>query len=122
MATEKVTVVSCTEKKRGNKNGKDWVIYSLQLEDGRTAETFDKCEPLDIFEAEMTEDPQYGWKLKKPKTNGAGGKFPVKDYTFEKRRVALESAVASIQHVEQVVKRESVIDLANYYYEWLKQS
>ena len=92
---EKVKVKSSTIKKQGEKNGKKWTIYEVILEDGRKGDSFDEMKDGQEYELEIkpNSNPQYNPAFILPKEQKKGG-FAPRDYTFDKRRVALECAVS----------------------------
>lgn len=103
--------------------GKKWQekpIIEIKTRDGRVGSTFDerllefigKEVDLDIKEGkEYNGVKQYYFNLPKA-TNGS--KFPAKDYTFEKKRVALECAVAG-----GMTSPEDALKIADKYFNWL---
>lgn len=96
MATliEKVKVKSCSVKKSGEKNGKKWTIHEVTLEDGRKGDSFDEMKEGHEYEIEIkpNANPSYNpsFVLQKEQRKN----FPQRDYTFEKRRAALEFSVS----------------------------
>ena len=97
---EKVKVKSVKVKKEGVKNGKAWKIYEVQLEDGRTGDSFNEFKEGEEVEIEIkpNANAQYAPNFKRVDASGGTKKGfgAPKDYTFEKKRVALECAVALI--------------------------
>ena len=93
---EKVKIKSVKLKKEGTKNGKAWKIYEVQLEDGRTGDSFNEFKEGEECEIEVkpNSNPQYNPNFEK--VGAKKGFGAPKDYTFEKKRVALECAVALI--------------------------
>lgn len=98
---EKVKIKSAIDS--GKKTKKDQPIINIELEDGRCGAGFDekfkdlmgKEVELDIKEAgEYQGKKQHYFNF--PKENTGGGKFAPKDYTFDKRRVAHETAVTML--------------------------
>lgn len=95
MKTEKINVKSCVLKKEGEKNGKAWKIYEITTDTGTKYDSFEEW-AIGEHEAEITPDTSgkgYNGKISKKK---AAVNFPRRDYTFDKRRVALECAVSLV--------------------------
>ena len=92
---EKVKVKSSTIKKQGVKDNKAWTIYEVTLEDGRKGDSFNEMKEGQEYEIEVkaNSNPQYNPSFIIPKEQKKGG-FAPRDYTFDKRRVALECAVS----------------------------
>lgn len=92
---EKITIKTVKEKNSGEKDGRKWKVCTVTTEDGRTFDTFDTVEPGKEYEVNIKEssNPAYNpvFSIVKNKKFGPG-----KDYTFEKKRVALECAVRLI--------------------------
>lgn len=88
----KITVKEIKVKKQTP----EFTISEVTTDIGEKLDTFDALEIGKEYDGTIKENsnPQYNanFKLDKPK-NGAGKTFPVKDYTFEKKKVALECAV-----------------------------
>lgn len=91
---EKVKVKSSIIKKQGEKNNKKWTIYEVTLEDGRKGDCFDEVKEGQEYEIEIkpNTNPQYNPSFVVAKEQKKG--FAPRDYTFDKKRVALECAVS----------------------------
>jgi hypothetical protein len=92
----KAKVVSVKIKKTGNKNGKPWTIREIELDNGRKGDSFDEFTEGEDVEVEATPNSniEYNDTFKKV---GASAKKPfTKDWTFEKKRVALECATSLV--------------------------
>ena len=91
---EKVRVKTSIVKKQGEKSGKKWTIYEVILEDGRKGDSFDEMKEGQEYEIEIkaNSNPQYNPSFIVAKEQKKG--FAPRDYTFDKRRVALECAVS----------------------------
>jgi len=91
---EKVKVKSCTIKKSGEKNNKKWTIHEVTLEDGRKGDSFDEMKEGQEYEIEVKANANAAYNpsfiLQKEQKKG----FPQRDYTFEKKRAALEFSVS----------------------------
>jgi len=85
-----IKAVRVTTKKETDK----YTIYEVTCPDGIKYDTFDKIVEGQQYEGTITpnENPLYNSKFKIDKP--ANSKFAPKDYTFEKRKVALECAVS----------------------------
>lgn len=98
METVKIKTAINTGKKW---EGKD--IFEVTTEDGREGSCFD-AKIVDYVgkdvQLDVKEGKEYQGKKKYyfnfPKEGGLGGKFPPKNYQFDKRRVALECAVSLV--------------------------
>lgn len=113
--------------KEARDSGKKWQdkpIYSVLLTDGRAGSCFDEKilslpigqeVELDVKEGKpYNGKPQYIFNLPKDKKGG----FAPKDYTFEKKRVALECAVALIASGKVDVKY--LTETRDKFFEYLK--
>jgi hypothetical protein len=116
---EKVIIKTCVKKET-----KKGTFYTIELSDGRkgissedlTSKMGQEAE-LDVKEGKPYEGVmQYYFNL--PKSEKPAGKFPAKDWTFEKRRAALENAVNFCRDRKELTSANS-IDLANKYLEFL---
>lgn len=119
---EKVIIKTCVKKETTN-----GAFYTIELSDGRkgissedlTAKLGMEAE-LDIKEGKPYNGVmQYYFNL--PKEQKQGGKFPQKDWTFNKRQSSLELAVASIKLTDQKVSTENILALSERYYEYLNK-
>ncbi len=97
-------------------NGK---FYKLVMDDRTDPVTFNLDYVPTIKDYKVGDDIEYevndkGYgKLKK-----AAGKFPMKDYTFEKKRTALECAVRL--GANKNADSKDVLIVADKFYQWLK--
>jgi len=92
---EKVKVKSSLIKKQGEKNdGTKWTIWEITLEDGRKGDSFNEMKVGQEYEIEIkpNSNPQYNPSFVVAKEQKKG--FATRDYTFDKKRVALECAVS----------------------------
>jgi hypothetical protein len=120
---EKIKIRTAVDSGRKTKDGKP--VIEITLEDGRSGSGFDE-KLLSLngqeVELEVKEAPDYNgqkrhWiNLPKP-ANQQQGKFPAKDWSFEKRKVALECAVSV--HAGGVVLEDKVIATANNFFTFL---
>lgn len=121
---EKVKVRTAVDSGRKTKEGKP--VVNITLEDGRTGAGFDeKFLQMNGQEVELDikDAPDYNGEKRVwfniPKEQKQAGKFPAKDWSFEKRKVALECAVSV--HAGGVVLEDKVIDTANNFFTFLNQ-
>ena len=126
---EKVKVKSCTPKAFGDKT-----IFNIVLEDGRTGssynEEFSTALPNEEIEADVKPSgrefpkgtPTYYFNIAK-KTDGKFKSFTPKDYTFEKRKAALEQAVLYTKESDLIAKDKDVVVLnrAEKFFTFLNQ-
>ena len=106
-------------------------IIKVTLKDGRTCSFFTK-NPTELeehllkeIEVEIKENGEYGgakqYILNLPKTNNNNNKkFTPRDYTFEKKKVALECATQFISSRPQLNSNE-VLLLADKFYSFLNK-
>lgn len=112
----KITVKEIKVKKQTP----EFTISEITTDMGEKLDTFDALEIGKEYEGTIKENsnPQYNanFKLDKPK-NGNGKTFPQKDYTFEKKRVALECAVNMAN--KQGLKATDVVTVAETFHKFL---
>jgi hypothetical protein len=118
---EKVIIKTCVKKETAK-----GVFFTIELSDGRKGISSTDLTPnmgqeteLEVKEGKPYEGVmQYYFNL--PKTGGQsnGGKFPAKDWSFEKRRSALENAVSHCNKTPTLTTAQ-VIECANKFYEFL---
>lgn len=120
---EKVKVRTAVDSGKKTKDGKP--VVNITLEDGRNGAGFDaafiemngKEVELDIKEApEYNGEKKFWFNLPKEKSQQAG-KFPPKDWTFEKRKAALECAVNV--HAGGMTTDDKVLATANNFLNFL---
>lgn len=116
---EKVKVKSSTIKKQGEKNGKKWTIYEVILDDGRKGDCFDEIKDGQEYEIEIkaNSNPQYNPSFALVKEQKKG--FAPRDYTFDKRRVALECAVSCV--VNKVVGPDKLNETRDKFFAYLNE-
>jgi hypothetical protein len=116
---EKVIIKTCVKKETAK-----GTFYTIETSDGRRGISYDDLTQkmgmeleLDVKEGKHYEGVmQYYFNL--PKAQKEGSKFPAKDWSFEKRKIALECAVThGSKHPE--LKTNDVIDIASKFYEFL---
>lgn len=97
----------------------EFTISEIETDMGEKLDTFDKLEEGGEYDGTIkaNDNPKYNanFKLDKPK-NGGGKTFPQKDYTFEKKRVALECAVSLAN--KQGLKATDVVAVADTFYKY----
>lgn len=123
---EKVTIKSA--KDSGKKAGNGNPIIDVELEDGKTGAGFD-LKLLDLVGQEVELDikankeykgvMQYYFSLPKNGQSKGGSKFPQKDWTFEKKKHALDMSVRMFEPGEDV---SSVLKRADQFVEWLTKN
>jgi hypothetical protein len=86
------------------KQSATYTIYAVTTKCGQTLDTFDKLDPGKEYKGTIVpnSNPQYNSSFKLKKDDKKFG--APKDYTFEKRRVALECTVSLIQSGSVEVK------------------
>jgi hypothetical protein len=108
-------VKSCALQKEGKKkDGSEYKIFAVETESGKTGQSFEELavgDEVEMKEGEYNGKPQYTFfkpKAKKP--------FPMKDYKFEKRKAALEAAVA----IGKEKSSADILKVADYFLKWLE--
>ena len=116
---EKVKIKSCVK----SENAKGTTYYKIEAEDGRVGMTYDDLtsEIGNEIELDVKEGKLYNnilqYYFNKPK-NSKG--FFKKDYTFEKRKIALESAISYCSKNLEL-KTKDILECANKFYEFLNK-
>ena len=107
-------VKNCTFKQDGvRKDNTPYKLYEVETESGKKGSAFDELavgSDVEVKESEYQGKKQY--QFFKPKATKG---FPQKDYTFEKKRVALECAV-SFSQLKPDTKSTDVIKVAQYFF------
>jgi hypothetical protein len=119
---EKVLITTCVKKETAK-----GIFYTIELSDGRKGISKDDLTLKigDEIELEVKEGKeyqgvmQYYFNLPKPEGQ-VNGKFPAKDWTYEKKRSALECAVNHCNKTPSLTTAQ-VIECANKFYEFLNQ-
>lgn len=116
---EKVKVKSLTIKKEGMKDNKAWKITEVTLEDGRKGDSFQEFKEGEECEIEVkpNSNPNYNAQFTKVMPKKAG--FAPKDYTFEKKRVALECTVSLIASGK--VEMKNMEECRNKFFNYLNE-
>jgi len=115
---EKVKIKNCVKKETAK-----GVFYTIELEDGRTGissqnliEFIGQEKEFVIKEGKLYNNKmQYYFNL--PKGNKGKGFFQ-KDYTFEKRKVALECAISHCSKNPEL-KTKDILECTEKFYEFL---
>lgn len=113
--SEKINVISCTVKMEKP----DFTVYDVKTSDGKTFQSYKEFEAGE-HEVEITpnKNPAYPATIKKlsakPKFGGA-----VKDYTFEKRKAALEIAATFVN--SKSIEAAKIWDVAEKCFNFLNQ-
>ena len=119
---EKVKVDIIRIKKEGlSKEGKPYKLYEVQLMDGRKGDSFSDFLNGEECEIEIKENanPAYNpFFIKAGVIKKAGG-FAPKDYTFEKRKVALECATSLIVAGKFAIDQQMI--LTERFFEYLNK-
>lgn len=119
---EKVIIKTCVKKETSK-----GVFYTIELSDGRKGSTSDDLTTklgmeveLDVKDApEYNGQKQYYFNLPKAQGQG-GGKFPAKDWSYEKRRASLENAVNHCSKRPELTT-DQVLQVASKFFEYLNQ-
>lgn len=108
-----ITVTSCEKVK--DVNGKP--IYKVGLSDGRYGESFANTIPVGTPADDLQiEESQWGLKIKKKSTGGAGGGRPA----AKPNNAAFSMAYAKDLVVADKVKIEQLIATAEKIYNWIQ--
>ena len=119
---ETVIIKTCVRK--DTQKGTFWTI---ELSDGRKGISKEDLSKkmgmqveLDVKEGkEYQGEMQYYFNL--PNSDKPAGKFPAKDWAFNKRESSLKCAIDSIKLTNQAVSSENIIALAEKYFTYLNQ-
>ena len=119
MGKEKCIISKCVKKETSK-----GTFYIIALSDGRKGTSYDDLTgkidqelELDIKEGKLYEGVMlYYFNL--PKSEKPNGKFPVKDWSYEKRRSALECAVTHCNKKPELTVTQ-VIECAEKFYGFL---
>jgi len=119
---EKVIISTCVKKET-----QKGIFYTIELSDGRKGiSKNDLTQKMGMeIELEIKEGKEYQgvmqYYFNLPSSNkSTNGKFAPKDWTFEKRKSALENAVNFCRDRKELGSKES-LDLAGKYFEFLNQ-
>lgn len=104
-----VTIKKVTPKKQGVKNGRAWTISEVELEDGRTVDTFDSFKPGDSAEVEITENGKYNPSMKRTKRQS--------DYQDFKNADTASKVLSNESDKEQRITMLSCISSACNFYQ-----
>ena len=112
----------CTLLRSGKRaDGTEWKLYEIECEESGETKKYNSFEPIEAGEEFMLVDNKDGGKnAKKPKPQGGGGKFPAKDYTFDKRKASLDASIAWLKDKE-AAKKDDVVALAENFYQYLNK-
>lgn len=124
---EKIIPVKIIDTGRKTKEGKP--VIEIETQDGRKGSAFDSLFlGLTInqeFECEVKEGKEYNgvkqlyFTLKSDKP--AVGKFPAKDWAYDKRKNSLEIAVQAISKTDKQITSENILALAEKFFEYLNK-
>ena len=121
--SEKVIIKSAIDTGRQTKDNKP--VIEIELEDGRVGSAFipealnwsGEIE-LDIKDAgEYKGVKKYYFNLPKE----SKGKFPSKDWTFEKRKASLECAIKASELAAAKIESDNILKVAEKFYTYLNQ-
>ena len=120
---EKVKIIKCIKKDATTKDGKP--IYEIELADGRKGAAFDSSFAglplnqdidIDVVNAkDYNNEKRYIFNVPGQKS---GGKYPQKDWTFEKRRASLDLSIQWCKSKEGL-RTEDVINCASVFLNYL---
>ena len=118
---EKVTIKTAIDS---GKKYQDKSIIQIELADGRKGSSFDSDAIKWTGEMELEVKPgkeyngvmQYYFSIPKPV-----GKFPMKDYTFDKRKASLECAIETAKAGIVKVSSEDILKVAEAYFTYLNK-
>jgi hypothetical protein len=118
---EKVIIKTCVKKETAK-----GVFYTIELSDGRKGiSSEDLTSKIGMeTELEVKDGKPYEnvmqYYFNSPKTQNQGGKFPAKDWSYEKRRSSLENAVNHCSKKPELTT-DQVLQVASKFYEYLNQ-
>lgn len=119
---EKVIIKNCVKKETAK-----GVFYTIELSDGRKGiSSEDLTGKMGMeTELEIKEGKEYNgekqYYFNSPKVQGqGGGKFPQKDWSYEKRKTSLENAVNHCLKKPELTT-EQVLQVASKFFDYLNQ-
>jgi len=121
---EKVNVKSVINSGR---KYQDKDIFTVELADGRKPSCFDSAclTWTGEMELEVKEGKEYQGVKQYTISTGAkpqaGGKFPPRDYTYDKRNSSLNHAIAAIKLTDQKVSTDNILSLAESFFNYLNK-
>jgi len=122
---EKVNVKSVINSGR---KWQDKDIFTVELEDGRKCSCFDSLclQWTGEMELEVKEGKEYQGVKQYSISTGVkpqqgNGKFPPRDYTYDKRNSSLSHAIAAIKLTDQKVSTDNILSLAESFFNYLNK-
>lgn len=112
---EQITVKSCVEKKKTD----SYTIYGVEDVNGKKYDCFTLLAEGEVVNAEVIPNGNYAPRLKVIKDKKGGGAWPQKDYTYDKRRSALDLTIQLI--VAGKLEIEKLNTCRDKFYEYLNQ-
>lgn len=110
----------CTFLKEGTGANGTWKLYEIECDEAGETKKYNAFEPIEKDEEFVLVDGKDGKKrATKPKPQ-SGGKFPMKDYTFDKRKASLDASIAWLKGNEKS-KKEHILELAEVFYQYLNK-
>lgn len=116
----KIKVTATVIKKQTDK----YTIREITAEDGKKYDTFDDLKEGEEYSGIITPNanPAYNSRFQQSKPEGAKKMFGTpKDWTFEKKRAALQCAIDSVKLTEKTVTTDNIIAVADKYFTFLNQ-
>lgn len=110
---EKVKVKSATVKRKGpRKDGKgEYTLYEVTLEDGRKGDCFDEMKVGMEYEIEIKANANSAYNPSFILQKEQKKSFPQRDYTFEKKRAALEFSISMA--INKIIDPKSIREQAD---------
>lgn len=122
---EKVNVKSVINSGR---KYQDKDIFTVELADGRKPSCFDSTclNWSGEMELEVKEGKEYNgvkqlYISTGTKPQQANGKFPPRDYTYDKRNSSLSHAIGAIKLTDQKVSTDNILSLAESFFNYLNK-
>jgi hypothetical protein len=121
---EKVNVKSVINSGR---KWQDKDIFTVELTDGRKCSCFDStCLTWSgEMELEVKEGKEYQgvkqWSIQTGNKPQQAGKFPPRDFTYDKRNSSLNHAIAAIKLTDQKVSTDNILSLAESFFNYLNK-
>lgn len=114
---QKINIAKC-ELFKDNGSYKTYAVYDTEGKRYGSTESFESGE----IEVEVTVNGNYT-NIKKVKPLSEKKFAPSKDWTFEKKKFAMETAIESFKLSNETLRdREYLVKIADYFYAWLNKN
>lgn len=117
-------VTECSVKRQGTgKNGKPYVIYTIALDDGRSADSFNKLNVGDEVDASSIKETSFGLSIEAPRKGGysSPSQSVPQSVLNKKELLKIEALKAAATMTAAFDKEKDVIDVAETFLKWLEE-